>query len=65
VPRTEGLDALDRERAASLADEGGRSAAGAEGDEPALDERSGSGALWRAAAMGLAAALVIYLRRTR
>ena len=65
VPRSEGLDPLDRDRAASLADEGGSSGAVVEGDEPGLESHAGAKALWRAAALGLAAAIVLYLRRTR
>jgi len=38
VPRADGLDALDRDRAASLADEGGSAAATVEGHERAGPE---------------------------
>jgi hypothetical protein len=65
VPRAEGLDPLDRDRAASLADEGGSSGAAVEGDELGLESHTGARVLWRAAALGLAAAIVLYLRRTR
>jgi hypothetical protein len=65
VPRTDGLDALDRDRAASLADEGGSAAATVEGGDFAPGARSNARAFWRAAGLGLAAAIVIGLRRTR
>ena len=65
APRSDGLDALDRDRAASLADEGGSAGAAVEGDEPALESHTGVKALWSAAGLGLAAAIVFYLRRTR
>jgi len=65
VPRTDGLDALDRDRAASLADEGGSAAATVEGDELAPGARSSARALWPAACVGLAAAIVFGLRRIR
>ena len=65
VPRTDGLDALDRDRAASLADEGGSAAATVEGDELAPGACTSSRALWGAACVGLAAAIVFGLRRTR
>ncbi len=65
VPRAEGLDPLDRERAASLADEGGSSGAVYEGDEPGLESHTRAGVFWRAAALGIAALTVLYLRRTR
>jgi hypothetical protein len=65
VPRTEGLDALDRDRAASLADEGGSAAATVEGDELAPGARTSARAIWRVACVGLAAAIVFGLRRMR
>jgi hypothetical protein len=65
VPRTDGLDALDRDRAASLADEGGSAAATGEGDELAPGARSSERAFWSAACVALAAAIVFGLRRTR
>jgi hypothetical protein len=65
LPRSEGLDPLDRDRAASLADEGGSAGAAVEGDELGLESHTGVKALWRAAALGLAAAIVFYLRKTR
>jgi hypothetical protein len=65
MPRSEGLDSLDRERATSLADEGGSSGAAVDGDEPAPDAARRASAFWRAACLGLAAATVLYLRRYR
>jgi hypothetical protein len=61
----DGLDALDRDRAASLADEGGSAAATVEGDGLTPGARASARALWRAAGLGLAAAIVFGLRRTR
>ena len=40
LPKTEGLTPQDRERAASVADEGGMSAAKIEVQKPAVEKRS-------------------------
>jgi hypothetical protein len=50
APATEGLGSLDRDRAGSLADEGGVSAAAVESQEPR--SRGERDRLWRAAAVG-------------
>ena len=67
---TEGLDPLDRERASSLADEGGTAGAAVEAQPPrpavtTAAARSGGAKLWLAAVWGLAALLALYLRRSR
>jgi hypothetical protein len=62
---TEGLDPLDRERASSLADEGGTAAAAVEAQPPASERRSTPRMLWLAASWGLAGLAALYLRRSR
>jgi hypothetical protein len=64
---TDGLDSLDRERASSLADEGGTAGAAVEAQTapPATVAGSGAGKLWLAALWGLAALAALYLRRSR
>jgi hypothetical protein len=64
---TDGLDPLDRERASSLADEGGTAAAAVEAQppQPATVARSASGKLWLAACWGLAGLAALYSRRSR
>ena len=64
---TEGLDPLDRERASSLADEGGTAGATVEAQPPqaATAARSAVGTLWLAASWGLAGLAALYLRRSR
>jgi hypothetical protein len=61
---TEGLDPLDRERASSLADEGGAAGAAVEAQPPTV-ARSAAGKLWLAASWGLAGLAALYLRRSR
>ena len=63
----DGLDPLDRERASSLADEGGRAGAAVEAQptQTATVARSGAGKLWLAASLGLAGLAALYLRRSR
>ncbi len=64
APATEGLNALDRDRAGSLADEGGASAAIAEAreNEPLADDlqRSVANGSWRAAALLAAGAFGVF-----
>lgn len=62
---TEGLDPLDRERALSLADEGGMAGATVEAQPPAPERRFSAGKLWLAASCGLAGLAALYLRRSR
>lgn len=65
APLTDGLDALDRDRASSLADEGGAAGAAVEAQPPARVTRSAAGKLWLAASWGLAGLAALYLRRSR
>ncbi len=67
APRTDGLDPLDRERASSLADEGGTAGPAVEAElpQPATAARSGAGRLRLAASSGLAGLAALYLRRSR
>ncbi|HSD29187.1 MAG TPA: hypothetical protein VLL75_17935 [Vicinamibacteria bacterium] len=63
---TEGLDPFDRERASSLADEGGMAGATVEAQPPAPERWSSSARkLWLAASCGLAGLAALYLRRSR
>jgi hypothetical protein len=67
APGTEGLGALDRDRAGSVADEGGVSAAAVESQEPAgTGEREH---VWRlgavAASLGILGGLLYWQRRGR
>jgi hypothetical protein len=53
APESAGLTRLDRERAASVADEGGASGAMVESQETAPTVRPRGGSAWRLAAFGL------------
>lgn len=63
----DGLDPLDRQRASSLADEGGAAGAAVEAQPPqgAAVARSAAGKLWLAASWGFAGLAALYLRRSR
>ncbi len=63
----DGLDPLDRQRASSLADEGGAAGATVEAQIPqgAAVARSAAGKLWLVASWGLAGLAALYLRRSR
>ncbi len=64
---TEALDRLDRERASSLADEGGTAGAAVEAQrsQPETVAPSTAGKLLLAASWGLAGLAALYLRRSR
>jgi hypothetical protein len=62
---TDGLDALDRDRASSLADEGGAAGAVVEAQPPASAARRAAGKLWLAASWGLAGLAALYLRKSK
>jgi hypothetical protein len=61
APATEGLSALDRDRAGTLADEGGVSAATVEAREPFDIEAPLAGPAWRTAALLAAGALGVLI----
>jgi hypothetical protein len=61
APATEGLSALDRDRAGTLADEGGVSAAAVEALEPIDVEAPVARAAWRTGALLAAGALGVLL----
>jgi hypothetical protein len=70
VPRgaatlTDGLDSLDRERASSLADEGGTAGAVVEAQPSTPPRRRAAGKLWLAASWGLAGLAALYVRKSR
>jgi len=62
---TDGLDPWDRERASSLADEGGAAGAVVEAQAPPSATRRAAGKLWLAASWGLAGLAALYLRRSK
>jgi len=66
APRTDGLDALDRDRAASLADEGGAAGARIQGEEGGDEPppRLVPFLVGLVAAAGLAAAMLLWLLTT-
>jgi hypothetical protein len=66
APRTDGLDALDRDRAASLADEGGAAGASIEAeDDDAIPAPSAALLAGVAGVLGIVAAALVWLWMTR